>query len=111
MKADEGEEHIRSVAMGDRRPTQGERTQLERISAIYWVLVGEQLTPGALITYRLIERGTGREIHSLTPTMVASLLQEGWIEPDGTGERTVNARRWGYCITIEGIRARDAGWR
>ena len=92
--------------MGDRRPTQGERTQLERISSIYWALVGEQLTPGAPISYRLIERGTGREIHTLTPEMIASLLQEGWIEPDGIG----NPRRWGYRITIEGIRARDRGW-
>ena len=97
--------------MGDRRPTQGERTQLERISSISWALVGEQLTPDAPIAYRLIERGTGREIHTLTAEMVASLLQEGWIELDGTAETRGNARRWGYRITMEGVRARDRGWQ
>lgn len=89
----------------DHRPTWGQRAQLDRISTAYYALVGEQLTPGAPITYRLVERGTGREIHTLTPEMVASLLQEGWIEPDGTGDRTGDARRWGYRITPAGIRA------
>lgn len=97
----------KSTTMADRRPTQGQRTQLERSSSIYWALVGEQLTPGAPITYRLIERGTGRMMYQIAPEMVASRLQEGWIEPDGTG----NARRWGYRITLAGIRARDAGWK
>ena len=79
--------------MVDQQPTQGQRTQLERISSIYWALVGEQPTPGAPISYRLIERGTGRAVHALTVEMVASLLQAGWIEPSGEG----NARRWGIA--------------
>ena len=93
--------------MTDQHPTQAQRIQLQRISSIYWALVGEQPTPGAPITYRLIERGTGRMMSQIAPEMMASLLQEGWIEPDGTG----NARRWGYRITFAGIRARDVGRR
>jgi len=96
----------RSATMTEQQPTPGQRTQLQRISSIYWALVGEQLTPGVPITYCLIERGTGRMMRQIAPQMVASLLQAGWIEPDGTG----NARRWGYRITFAGIRARDAGW-
>ena len=79
---------------------------LGRISTAYWALIGEQPTPGAPVSYRLIERGTGREIHTLTAAMAASLLQEGWIEPSGEGD----ARRWGYRITLTGIQARDVGW-
>ena len=93
-----------------KRPTQGQHTHLVRLSSIYWALVGEQLTAAAPISYCLVERGTGREIDELTPEMVASLLQEGWIEPDGTAEIQGNARRWGYRITFAGIRARNAGW-
>ena len=92
--------------MPDHQATWGQRAQLERISTAYWALVGEQQQPSAPITYRLIERGTGREVHTLTAEMVDSLLQEGWIEPDGTG----NAQRWGYRITPAGIRAMGMLW-
>ena len=81
--------------------------ELERISSIYWALAGEQRAPGALITYRLIECGTGREIHTLTVETVASLLQEGWIELSGEG----NVRRWGYRITLAGIWEQGKGWK
>ena len=93
--------------MADSKPLQGQTWQLDRFSTAAWAFVGAQLTSGAPIAYRVIERGTGREIHTLTPEMVASLLQEGWIERDGTHEQEGNARRWGYRITLEGIRARD----
>jgi hypothetical protein len=93
--------------MTDQQPTQGQRIQLERIASIYWALVGEQLTPGAPITYHLRERGTGHTRFQIEPAMVASLLQEGWIELSGEG----NVRRWGYRITLAGIRARGTGWK
>lgn len=93
--------------MMNQRPTQGERTQLERISSIYWALIGDQVAPGAPISYRLVERGTGRLMHQVAPEMVAGLLRAGWIEPSGEGD----LRRWGYRITLAGIRARDAGGR
>ena len=96
--------------MTDRKPGWGQRAQLDRISTASWALIGEQPTPGAPVTYRLIERGTGREIHTLTPAMVASLLAEGWIERDGSGDERGGLRRWGYRITTEGIRARDRAW-
>lgn len=97
----------RSATMTDQQPTQEQRTQLERIASIYWALVGEQLTPGAPITYRLREQGTGHTRYQIAPAMVASLLQGGWIEPDSTG----NVRCWGYRITSAGIRARATGWK
>lgn len=95
-----------------KKPTRGQTIQLERISTAAWALVGEQAQAGEPITYRLVERGTGREIHTLTPAMVESLEREGWIERDGSGDRHTPSglRRWGYRITLEGIRARDRGW-
>lgn len=95
-----------------KKPTIGQRTQLERISTAAWALIGEQAHAGEPISYYLIERETGREIHALTATMVESLLREGWIEPDGSSDRHTPSglRRWGYRITLEGIHARDRGW-
>lgn len=103
--------------MNDTQPpkkaTWGQRTQLERLGSDVWVLVGEQLRVSDPLVYRLVERGTEREIHRLTIAMVASLEQEGWIkavdiERDPASGRMV---RWGYRITLEGIRARDRGWQ
>ena len=89
------------------RVTWGQAVQLERISTAAWALVGERLTTGQPVVYRLVERATGQQIHTLAPAMVEGLERAGWIERDGAGD----ARRWGYRITLAGIRARDRGWR
>ena len=89
-----------------RRPTFGQAVQLERISTAAWALVAERLTPGQPVTYRLVERGTGSEIHTLAPAMVEGLERAGWIERTGG-----DVRQWSYRITLAGIRARDRGWR
>ena len=94
--------------MTDRTATWGQRTQLERISTADWALIGERLTPNAPTFYRLVERGTGRRIHTLTVAMVQSLEDAGWIERASGG----NVQRWAYRITpTTGIRVRDGGWQ
>jgi len=85
----------------NQRPTQGERTQLDRTSSIYCALIGERLAPVDPVIYRLIERGTGRVKRQIAPEMAPGLLHAGWLEPSGA----CNLRRRGYCITLAGIRA------
>lgn len=78
------------------RPSLGHLTQLDRITRVAWALVGERDATGgqldAPVVCRLVECGSGKEIHTITAKMVEGLLAAGWIEPDGTGD----ARRWGY---------------
>lgn len=87
--------------------TWGQAVQLERISSAAWVLLGERATPGQPATYRLVERATGSEIHTLTAALVEGLERAGWIERAPGGDR----RRWSYRITPAGIQARDQGWQ
>ena len=95
--------------MSDRKPTLGQRTQLERIGSDVWVLVGvrdrdSQQPPRAEPRYELRERGTGRVIQTIKPAMVASLVEAGWIAIAGG-----DPYEWSYRITQAGIEARDRG--
>lgn len=88
--------------MADQIATLIQRAHLARLSTGDWELLGKQLLPGAPARYRLVERGTGRTMQALTPEMLADLLQEGWIERDGTGG---DKQRWSYRVTQAGILA------
>lgn len=93
--------------MPDQIATLIQRAQLEHISTGNWELMGEQLLPGAPARYRLVAHETGCTMQTLTAEIVADLLQEGWIERDGTG----GERCWGYRVTQAGVLAMKWPWR
>lgn len=82
--------------MASRPPTRGQQHVLQLLCRSAY---GLWTTPsGSLaITYTLTERGTGRHIQTLTPTMVTSLVDAGWIERDAT--------TWTYRVTQAGVAA------
>ena len=91
--------------MTSQPPTRGQQHVLQLLCRAAYVL---WTTPsGSLaVTHTLIERGTGRHIMTLTPKMVDSLLDAGWIEREPDNQP--HAATWILRVTPAGVGAANA---
>lgn len=93
------------MSSDQRRPTRGQRAQLQRLCRAHWALVATRPpTSAAAPRYELRERATpdgwARVVHVVAPAMVEQLTAAGWIERAGE-----DGREWWYRVTPSGIAA------
>lgn len=88
--------------MASHSPTRGQQYVLQllcRVAYVLWATPSGSLS----VTYTFTERDTERHIQTLTPTMVTSLVDAGWLEREPGYLR--DAKTWTYRVTRAGVAA------
>ncbi len=93
-----------------KRPTRGQQHILQLLCRVNYVLLGESVpfsTAPSRVSYRIVERETGRDVQTLAIPMVASLTEAKWIASEHATRDPATGMllSWSYRVTQAGIAA------